>query len=117
VIVWLWDAAEPGHCHGITDDDTRAIAAAETCIRNGSARTARVEQARLMIGGFWLTSHYHRTGEGWSARQGSGGGITWMPLAPAPEIAASELPQRAVGRETLAVRRTQYDGIRSSAGE
>ncbi len=103
MIVWLWDAAEPGHCRGITDDDARARAAAETCIRNGSASTARVEQARLMIGGFWLTSHYQRTGEGWSARQGSGG-ITWMPLAPAPEAAAPEPPpRRPAGRETPAV--------------
>jgi hypothetical protein len=44
VIVWLWDATEPGGCRGITDDDTRARAAAETCIRDGSASSARVEQ-------------------------------------------------------------------------
>ena len=83
MIVWLWDATEPGGCHGVTDDDTRARAAAETCMRNGSASTARVEQAQVMIGGYWLTSHYQRTGTGWSALQGSSG-ITWIPLAPAP---------------------------------
>jgi len=85
VIVWLWDATEPGSCHGITDDEARARAAAETCIRNGSSSTARVEQAHLMMGGYWLTSHYQRTGAGWSARQGSTG-ITWIPLAPAPDV-------------------------------
>jgi hypothetical protein len=82
VIVWLWDATEPGRSHGITDNEARARAAAETCMRTGSASTARVEQARLRTGGFWLTSHYQRTGAGWSARQGSSG-ITWIPLAPA----------------------------------
>jgi hypothetical protein len=89
--VWLWDATEPGHCHGITDDDARARRYAETCIRNGNATTARVEQARLMIGGFWLTSHYQRTGAGWSARQ-ENGGISWVQVAPAPEMAAPEPP-------------------------
>ena len=84
MIVWLWDATEPGRCHGITDDEARARAAAETCMRNGRASTARVEQARLRIGGFWLTAHYQRTGAGWSARQ-ERSGITWIPLAHAPE--------------------------------
>ena len=52
-------------------------------MRNGGGE--RVEQALLRIGGFWLTSHYQRTGAGWSARQGSSG-ITWIPLAPAPDV-------------------------------
>jgi hypothetical protein len=81
VIVWPWDATEPGGCHGITHDEARARAAAESCMRNGNASTARVEQAQLLIGGYWLTSHYLRTGAGWWARWGSGG-ITWTPIAP-----------------------------------
>ena len=84
MIVWLWDATEPGRCRGITDDEALARAAAESCMRNGAGK-ARVEQALLRIGGFWLTSHYQRTGAGWSARQGSSG-ITWIPLAPAPDV-------------------------------
>lgn len=84
MIVWLWDATEPGRCHGISDDEARARKHAETCIRDGRATTARVEQARLMVGGFWLTAHYQRTGTGWSAHEGSGG-VTWVPLALAGE--------------------------------
>ena len=84
MIVWLWNTTKPGRCHGITDDEARARAAAEACMRNGSASTAWVEQAQLRIGGFWLTSHYQRTGAGWSAHRASSG-ISWIPLAPAPD--------------------------------
>ena len=77
MIVWLWEAGDPGRFHGVTDDETRARTAAETCIRDGHATTARVQQARLRIGGFWVTSHYQPTGDGWSARKASNG-ITWV---------------------------------------
>ena len=71
MIVWLRDATEPGRCHGITDNEVRARNYAKTCMRNGRATTARVEQARLRIGDYWLTAHYQRTGAGWLANQGS----------------------------------------------
>jgi hypothetical protein len=74
VVVWLW---ETGTVSGVCDDETRAKQAAQACMSG----YARVERARLMLGG--LTAHYERLGEGWEMR-GSG----WIPFV-LPGLAAS----------------------------
>lgn len=82
VIVFVWDAYGPGKCHGVTDDQARALQAAEACITSGVASCARVELARLVPGFASLTSRYERTGLGWTA-QHRDGILTWVPLAAA----------------------------------
>jgi hypothetical protein len=59
--VWLWDA---GTRRGVTDDETRALQAAEALIRSGQAASARVEKAHLVTGIRALESGYTRTGHG-----------------------------------------------------
>jgi hypothetical protein len=75
VIVWLWDA---GSAHGVSDDESRAILAAEgAMLAVGPATvTAVVERAFLVPGIESLTSNYLRAGDGWSGtcREGL---ITW----------------------------------------
>lgn len=87
MLLWLWDASGPGRYRGITDDETRARAAAEACINSGQAASARVERACLVMDGWWLHSQYHRTGTGWTARR-SAAGVRWATLT-AAERAAS----------------------------
>lgn len=62
MIAYLWDACEPGRFYGVTDDQVRALQAAEACITSGAACGARVELARLVPGFAALTSRYERTG-------------------------------------------------------
>ena len=75
VIVWLWDA---GSAHGVSDNESRAIQAAEGAMRaiGPAPVTAVVERAFLVSGMESLTSKYLRTGDGWSGtcRKGL---ITW----------------------------------------
>jgi hypothetical protein len=84
--VWLWEA---GNRRGVSDDLSRAREAAAASLRDGRTGSARVEQALLMLGGGWLTSGYQRTGEGWLAQPRRNGEVSWVPLASAPELAAS----------------------------
>ena len=86
MIVWLWDA---GDARGVSDDESRARQAASAYLYDGRAGTVRVERALLVVGGSWLTSGYRRTGEGWLARPRRNGRVRWVPLARAPELAAS----------------------------
>ena len=82
MIVFLWDAHEPGRFGGVTDDDAVARRAAEACIASGQATAARVELAQLVTGFAALTPHYRRTGHGWTAQCRSRDGVvTWVPLA------------------------------------
>jgi hypothetical protein len=75
VIVWLWDA---GSANGVSDNESRAIQAAEGAMRaiGPAAVTAVVERAFLVSGIESLTSNYLRTGGGWpgTCRKGL---ITW----------------------------------------
>jgi hypothetical protein len=41
MLSWLWDASDPGQYHGITDDETRARKAAESCIKSGGPGGSR----------------------------------------------------------------------------
>jgi hypothetical protein len=84
--VWLWEA---GRARGVSDDPSRARAAAVASLRADGAGTAQVERAWLTAGGGWLTAGYRRTGEGWLARTRRDGQVRWVPLAGAPERAAS----------------------------
>ena len=84
--VWLW---ETGSEREVSDDLSRACEAAEACLRRGQAGPARLERALLLVGGDWLTSGYHRTGEGWLAQPRRDGEVSWVPLEGAPELAAS----------------------------
>ena len=81
--LWLWEASAPSPRRGITDDEATARDVAESCITSGQASTARVEQARLVMNGWWMNSEYQRTGVGWSA-QLRNGKVTWKSLAPGP---------------------------------
>jgi hypothetical protein len=81
VIVFLWDSCGPGRFHGVTDDQARALRAAEACITTGAASGARVEVAQVVTGFAALTCHYRRTGQGWTAQRRRDGAVTRMPLA------------------------------------
>ena len=86
MIVFLWDACEPGRFHGVTDDETRARQAAEARLLDGRASTAQVEMAHAVLGITTLTSGYRRTGNGWQAQRGGArSGITWEPFAAAQD--------------------------------
>ena len=87
MIVWLWEASDPGKFRGITGNDRAARRAAAGCITSGAAQTATVEAASLMIGVSSLTDCYRRTGTGWTAHR-SDGDICWAALT-APGQAAS----------------------------
>ena len=89
MILWLWDADGPARTgRGVTNDETRAIKAAEACMRNGQARIAKVEAALLVLGIPGLTPGYKRTGNGWRGRCGDTG-IRWEPFGPVGRRAAS----------------------------
>jgi hypothetical protein len=90
MIVYLWDAAGSAFTAlGVTDDQSRARQAAEACIRDGQAASARVEQAQLVSGIRALNPGYARLGQGWTAQPGRNGRVRWVPLADASEQAAS----------------------------
>jgi len=76
VIVWLWQASGPGQFRGITDDETKARRAAESCITRGLAAAARVESARFVMNA-GLHASYQRTGSAWAARA-SGHRVRWF---------------------------------------
>jgi hypothetical protein len=84
--VWLWEA---GSGRGVSDDLSRACAAASACLRGGQADSARVERALLLAGGNWLTSGYHRTGVGWLAQPRRDGGVSWVPLDGSPVLVSN----------------------------
>ncbi len=92
--VWLWEA---GARRGVSDDLSRAREAASASLREGRASSARVEQARLMLGGGWLTSGYQRTGEGWLGQPRRDGEIRWVPLVSAPELAVDKCAGNRIG--------------------
>ncbi|HTU04524.1 MAG TPA: hypothetical protein VMG13_03130 [Trebonia sp.] len=75
MIVSLWDA---GSTHGVSDDESRAILAAEGAMRavGPATVTAVVERAFLVPGIESLTSNYLRAGDGWSGTCQEGL-ITW----------------------------------------
>jgi hypothetical protein len=80
VIAWTWDAEGPDYCgHGITDDEAKAVQAAEACMRDHGATAATVEAARFAFGTV-LTSEYIRTGQGRRGRA-EDSGIRWEPFA------------------------------------
>jgi hypothetical protein len=83
IIVWLWDA---GSAHGISDDDARAREAAEGLIRDGRARSARVERACVVAGIQSLYTGYTRLGRGWTARPRRGGTVRWVALEDEPSV-------------------------------
>jgi hypothetical protein len=90
MIVYLWDAVGPAFTAlGITDDESRAREAAARFVLSGGATSARVEQAHFESGIRALNPGYTRLGQGWTVRPGRGGGVRWVPLADAPEQAAS----------------------------
>jgi hypothetical protein len=88
VFVYLWDADGPGNYAGVTDDESAAMAAAESHLTAGEAGSARVEQAFANMGGLWMKSGYQRSGTGWSASLGDDGSVTWAPFCK-PALAAS----------------------------
>jgi hypothetical protein len=69
--VWLWDASPH---HGITDDEVRALEAAEAHVAPGEA--ARVEMAIAAFGFRALSATYYRTGIGWEGH-GNQGRVQW----------------------------------------
>jgi hypothetical protein len=79
--VWLWDARDPGDFGGVSGDEDQARLAAEKHLRSGEASSARVELARIRLGGGWLTSSYQRVGVGWNATR-EADGVAWSPFAP-----------------------------------
>lgn len=82
MIVFLWDACGSSRFYGVSDDESRARQAAESCIGRGAAGSARVEVVQLVTGFAALTSHYKRTGRGWTAqRHRQDGVVTWTPFA------------------------------------
>jgi hypothetical protein len=81
VIVYLWDAPGPKcSVRGVTDNRSRAVKAAEECVLSGRADSARIEEARPMLGYTEMTSGYHRLGRGWMGSLRDGG-IAWEPFA------------------------------------
>ncbi len=79
MIVFLWDACGPGRFRGVTDDEGRARQAAEACLADGRAQSARVELARSVLDIPDLTTDYQRTGQGWMALRRDGR-VTWAPF-------------------------------------
>lgn len=77
MMLWLWDASDPGQYRGITDNETSARSAAAACITSGQATAARVEPALFAIDG-GLSSGYQPTGTAWTARA-SGQRVRWVP--------------------------------------
>jgi hypothetical protein len=81
VIAYTWEAAGPVRRRiGVSDDRLKAQRAAATCLRNGNATTARVDEARVDLGIVTLTSGYVPTGKAWTARKSKDGRIRWKPL-------------------------------------
>lgn len=78
MLLWLWDTSDPGQYRGITDDETKARRAAESCITRGLATAVRVESARFAMNA-GLHASYQRTGNAWTARA-SGRGVRWFPV-------------------------------------
>jgi hypothetical protein len=78
VIVWLWDACGSGQ--GVSDNEKRAMDAAEEYMLSGGGQDARVESARTVLDSRTLIRGYERTGTGWQARRGEHGAITWESL-------------------------------------
>jgi hypothetical protein len=78
---WLWEARSG---RGVSDDLSRACAAASACPRGGHADSARVARALLLTGGNWLISGLppHRRGmvgtapPGWRAQPGTASRLT-----------------------------------------
>jgi hypothetical protein len=79
MLLWLWDASNPGHYRGVTDSETSARRAAAACITRGLATAARVESARFAMNA-GLHASYQRTGNAWAARA-SGQRIRWFPVS------------------------------------
>lgn len=75
--VWLWDAVGSGGHSGVTDDESRALSAAEACLTDGRATTARVEMADMHAGGMWINSGYERYGSGLTATRANDGSVRW----------------------------------------
>jgi hypothetical protein len=86
--VWLWDAVGPDGHSGITDDETRALSAAEALLTDGRASSARVELAHANVGGLWINSNYERTGSGLTAARAADGSVRWTRFY-RPALAAS----------------------------
>lgn len=88
MMVWIWDAAGPAaDACGVAGTAEAARRAAGSLMTSGQARTARVEQAALVIGRA-LTYDYCPTGPAWSARL-EPGGLTWVPVTGLHQRAAS----------------------------
>lgn len=92
--MYIWTAPGTGTtgfrwASGVSDDQSRARAAAEAELRAGQARTARVERVYTAIAAPALNLCYIRTGTGWQARVGRTGRVEWTPFTapgePAPE--------------------------------
>jgi hypothetical protein len=89
--VWLWETRGPERCvSGVSDDEARALHAAEVSLRRVGASEVLVEQAYPVLGTETLEYGYQRTGEGWHGCCTSGTRITWDRLTTAS--AAYALP-------------------------
>jgi hypothetical protein len=90
VIMYIWTAPGTGTvgfrwATGVSDDRSRACAAAEAELRTaqastGQARTARVERVYTAVAAPALNLCYIRTGTGWQARLGRAGRVQWTPF-------------------------------------
>ena len=77
MIVWLWDAIGPEVSQrGVTDDEEKALQAAEALIRSRVVRSVRIEMALAHVGIRTLTPGYERVGQGWTVRRHENGRIT-----------------------------------------
>lgn len=86
--VWLWDAVGPGGHSGVAMDESRALRAAEACLTDGHAVSARVEMALMQAGGLWIKSGYERYGSGQTATRANDGSVRWTRFY-RPALAAS----------------------------
>lgn len=70
---------EAGRWCGVATKDRVAVAAAEACLRSGTAVIARIELARVTVVAH-LQPAYERTGTGWTGRL-DGGESAWTDLS------------------------------------
>ena len=90
MIVWLWDAIGPEVSQrGVTDDEAKALQAAEALIRSRVVGSVRIEMALAHVGIRTLTPGYERVGQGWTVRRYENG-----------RIARAQFPSNRTRRKT-----------------
>ena len=105
--MYIWTAPGTGaagflRATGVSDDQHRARAAAESALRTGRAGTAYVERVYTAVAAPALSLCYIRTGTGWQAQIGRAGRVKWTPFtAPAETVSAETtvFPESAVPQE------------------